>query len=254
MKTRTTYFTLMFLLAGSFVFSQRVMSDLEGSRGRDAETQLSQRGYAHVKTDKQGYDIYSFWWNPREKNCVCARINDGKVKSVVKSMPFDCNKNEDGSALNHNRMTHSSVTHYPSGKNYSSQLERQAFERGFRDANHNVGYENVYKNSGSSASVAYNEGYEAGRKARNQATTYHSNNSHDSSKEYWDWHHLVGAQHVSAHNELLKNGWKEVHAYNLNNRRHKIYYRESNGQCIEVIHDTEEVVAIHHNDNCKSWN
>ncbi len=72
------------------------LQDLVGAKGSSAEYELENRGYVHIKTNKSYSDIYSYWWNWQKKKCISYHMEDGRIQSVVNSMPYDCNKSSDG--------------------------------------------------------------------------------------------------------------------------------------------------------------
>ena len=53
---------------------------INGSLGSDAETQLRDRGFAHVSTHKydMGY-VYSYWWGPSDGDCVNVEVYDSAI-------------------------------------------------------------------------------------------------------------------------------------------------------------------------------
>ncbi len=80
------------LVAGSAVAQQPVrnLQDLVGARGGDGEYQMQQRGYANVRTSKEGGSSYTYWRESRSNRCVAVRTADGRYQSIVYVPDFDC--------------------------------------------------------------------------------------------------------------------------------------------------------------------
>jgi len=66
------------------------LQDLVGARGRDGETQLQQRGYRFVRTEKSDDSAYGYWREGGSNKCVCVRTTQGRYASIVYAMDFDC--------------------------------------------------------------------------------------------------------------------------------------------------------------------
>lgn len=66
------------------------LQDLVGVRGRDGETQLQQRGYTFLKTEKTDTESFSFYTEPNTANCVAVITADGAYREIVYTEPVDC--------------------------------------------------------------------------------------------------------------------------------------------------------------------
>ncbi len=86
------------MLTFSLGFAQGDVQNLIGANGASLENGLEQKGYTHIKTDKSGSDIYAYWWKSKNQTCICSRLSNNEVISIVKAMPFSCNKNVHGGA------------------------------------------------------------------------------------------------------------------------------------------------------------
>ena len=65
------------------------LQDLVGARGA-AVDELSQRGYSFVRTEKSGDSSYTYWTENRSGRCVIARVEQGRVASIVEAPRSDC--------------------------------------------------------------------------------------------------------------------------------------------------------------------
>ncbi len=116
MKNLQKFTIALVLLFSVSLFAQsraNELQDLVDAKGSSAEYELENRGYIHIKTSKSGYDSYANWWNPRKKKCIATRTSDGRIKSIVNTLPYDCNKSADG------RGTHTSNNYSRYNENYS---------------------------------------------------------------------------------------------------------------------------------------
>lgn len=66
------------------------LQDLVGARGRDGEYQMEQRGYNFIRTDKSATDIYGYWQENENGQCVVVHIADGRYQSIVFAPASDC--------------------------------------------------------------------------------------------------------------------------------------------------------------------
>ena len=66
------------------------LQDLKGARGRDGEYQRQQRGYTHVRTEKDDFSAYSFWKDNRSGHCVEVRTTNGLYASIEYAPDADC--------------------------------------------------------------------------------------------------------------------------------------------------------------------
>ena len=127
---------LVLLFSVSMTHSQskaQGLQDIVGSKGSSAEYELKERGYVHIKTDKSSNEVYSYWWNNKNKKCVSYRLNDGRVKSIVNTLPADCKKsdsNKKGSNSNKNQdpVKVSDLDNWPAASAYD-ELRTRGFKK-----------------------------------------------------------------------------------------------------------------------------
>ena len=68
------------------------VGDLVGARGRDGEDRLTERGFVWVKTQKSDDSSYTYWKHSQSGQCISVRTTDGRYASLVKTPPYDCEK------------------------------------------------------------------------------------------------------------------------------------------------------------------
>jgi len=68
------------------------VQDLVGARGCDGEGRLEERGFVWVKTEKLDNSSYTYWKHRQSGQCLSVRTKDGRYTSLIKTMPFDCEK------------------------------------------------------------------------------------------------------------------------------------------------------------------
>lgn len=234
----------LLIMAGFFLaipqsFSQADVQSLVGARG-GGDAVMTQKGYTHVKTDKSNSSAYAYWWQQKTSTCVCVRTTDGKIQSIVKSRPVDCNK---GSGAN-TKYNHSASSH-AEGKHYDDVDREKAFERGYNEAKMNESYNNVYE--GDRMVEAYARGYTSGVKVRNSAPSYKPNNS------YVEIHDLNGWLASSAYDVLGKRGFKELRSKTFNGGTHKYWHHSRTGQCIESVQRGRDISEIRQYKNCNEF-
>jgi len=152
MKNLKNQLPLFFLLlfTSYFTYSQnpaRDLQDIVGEKGSYAEMDLEKRGYVHIKTDKEGYDVYSSWWNPDRKKCVMYHLNDGRVRSIVDVPPSDCNQSS-GHGGHHGGGNGYARTDDIVGLSVDSAAERMG-SRGFKEVDQ-------FKSGGKTHRIYYN--------------------------------------------------------------------------------------------------
>ena len=96
MKTKIIKsYALLLLLIGSLGLSAQQsagdFSSLIDMKAAYLDSEMEKLGYSHVKTEKQGGDSYTYWWNTRQGKCVVARTSNGKVASIAEAMNSSCN-------------------------------------------------------------------------------------------------------------------------------------------------------------------
>ncbi|MCD6544357.1 MAG: hypothetical protein J7K34_07590 [Flavobacteriaceae bacterium] len=155
MKTLQKLSIALVLLFSVSLFAQsgaNGLQDLVGAKGSSAENELENRGFVHIKTSKSNYDVYSYWWNNRERKCVSYHLTDGRIKSIVNSMPYDCNKNTNGSGI-HSSHSYNSYNENYSHKKYNSDNFNNSYRT--RDSKEYNGHAEVHDLMKISAPLAY---------------------------------------------------------------------------------------------------
>ncbi len=254
MKLQKLIFTALAIVTVTLTQAQdNVQQDLIGEKGANSEMALKNRGFTHIKTQKYGYDVYSYWWNEGAKHCICERINDGRVKSIVRTPAFDCNKSETGSVSRNNSYNHSSH-HYGHDNSYTNEQKRNAYERGFSDGKYNKTYHNVFGEV--HLKSAYSDGYTAGAQERREQTSYHHGRGGYGNYKggFVDLSDLVGKNTKSAYAEMVDHrNFREVHSFTHDGNHRKIMHNDKTGQCVEVVFHGDRVHEIKHYDGCDKF-
>ena len=211
--------------------------DINGSLGRDAESQLQRRGFAHIDTHKQdnGY-VYSYWWDQADDDCVSVEVYDGRVMTISDASDQDCGKHKGGDtaaavgavagvAILGALLSHKSHHHDDNQHNADAKAEAD-YERGYSDGLHNAAYHNYDR------SEAYSSGYTAGTDERS------ANLSHHSGRGGYTPHvainDLQGARAAGGMEELDRRGFTQVDNFTSGNDRYSIQWRSSSNQCVQV--------------------
>jgi len=157
MKTNLkNYLPLLILLfAVSLSYGQSKaggLQELVGEKGNYVENDLKKRDYYHIKTVKNGNSAYSYWWSSYKKKCVSVRVSDGRVKHILNTPSYDCNKNSNGSSIH----SHNSNSNY--NENYShDKYNNDNFNNNYhtRDSREYNGHAEVHDLMKISAPLAY---------------------------------------------------------------------------------------------------
>jgi len=99
---KTLAFCAVALAAATSLYAQDPVShlqDLKGARGRDGEYQMQQRGYTHVRTEKDDFSSYSFWKDNRSGHCVKVRTTNGLYASIEYAPDADCGEDNGGEPI-----------------------------------------------------------------------------------------------------------------------------------------------------------
>ncbi len=250
-----TFFILIIFIIPNLIQSQspaRDLQDLVGVKGGSAEMDLQNRGYVHIKTEKSGYDVYSYWWQQNSNKCISYYLADGRVQAIVNAPSFDCNKpNNYNSDTNNysNHISYNHQSHHHSNQTHYSQRDRDdAFERGHSDGLYNKSYHNIYADN--DLKNAYTEGYNSGVNNRSNRTSYHSGRGGYS--DYARTDDLIGLS-VKRTGEVLKNrGFKKLDHMNIDGqkRRHRFFFNQNRSQCIETISRNETTLEVHNSNRC----
>ncbi len=247
---------LIILLTSSLSYGQSRANDLQdlvGIKGSSAEMDLENRGYVHIKTAKSNYDIYSFWWNPRKRKCVSYHMADGRILSIVNTLPADCNKssnynNSNNSYSNYNSYNHQAQHHNNNNTHYNNRDHDAAFERGHTDGLYNKPYHNIYGDS--DLKNAYSEGYGSGVGQRNNNTSYHSGNG--GYKSHVAVNDLVNWSASSAYDELNARGFREETEFHNDGKLVKVWYNSSTKQCVKTWEKNNNILGIKHSEKCRN--
>jgi len=70
------------------------LQDLVGTRGRDGEALLQQRGYEYRWAEPSGDSAYSYWTQINTGECITVRTTDGRYASVVSTPTSDCDRGD----------------------------------------------------------------------------------------------------------------------------------------------------------------
>lgn len=214
------------------------LASINGALGRDAESTLESRGFAHISTHKSdsGY-INSYWWKSQSKDCVTVEIYDGRVMTINDATPGDCGHNGGngnaaaavgvvaGAAILGALLSHKSHHHENNQHLVDAQAEQQ-YERGYTDGLHNASYHNYDK------SDAYSTGYTAGVDERNANLSHHSRRG--GYQAYAQINDLNGARAAGGMEELERRGFRQVDNFATGNTRYSIQWRPQSRQCVQV--------------------
>jgi len=111
----------------------RELRSIIDARATALDNAMKFNGYTHVNTSKSGSNSYSNWWNNRSKKCVTARVNDGKVASVVTVPNMDCNRDSRGLVAHENHR-------YDTNSNRNYNNNRNNRWRHDNDSHHDRNY------------------------------------------------------------------------------------------------------------------
>ncbi|ALE17234.1 hypothetical protein AMC99_01946 [Altererythrobacter epoxidivorans] len=211
--------------------------DINGSRGRDAEYQLQQRGFAHVSTNKNdmGY-VYSYWWDSKDDDCVVVEVYDGRVMTINDASDQDCGHHKGGdagaavaavagAAILGALLSHKSH-HHEDDKHKADAAAEAQYERGYTDGLHNASYHNYDR------SDDYANGYNAGVSERNANLRHHYNRGGYAPVAHYN--DLQGARAAGGMDEMSRRGFRQVDNFTSGNTRYSIQYKADTRQCVQV--------------------
>ncbi|MCP9799947.1 hypothetical protein KBY67_03995 [Synechococcus sp. RedBA-s] len=66
------------------------LQSLVGVKGANAESELTSKGYTYRGGDQLGDSAFTYWQQPRTKNCVAVRTTDGRYQSITYTEPSKC--------------------------------------------------------------------------------------------------------------------------------------------------------------------
>ena len=214
------------------------LADINGALGRDAESALESRGFAHISTHKSdsGF-VNSYWWDAQAKDCVTVEIYDGRVMTINDATPRDCGRtsgNGDaaaavgvvaGAAILGALLSHKSH-HHENDKHAADLQAEQQYERGYKDGLHNSSYHNYEK------SDAYSTGYTAGVDERNANVSHHSGRG--GYQSYAQINDLNGARAAGGMDQLERRGFRQVDNFETGTTRYSIQWQPQSRQCVQV--------------------
>lgn len=213
------------------------LSDINGARGRDAETTLQARGFTHVSTHKSdsGY-VNSYWWDSADKSCVTVEVYDGRVMTINDTSAKDCGHGGGGDAaaavgivagaailgalLSHKSHHHEDDNHY-------ANVEDEAhYDRGYTDGLHNAAYHNYDRSN------AYSSGYQAGVSERTaNLSHHHGRGGYVQVAQIAD---LRDARAAGGMSTLEQRGFRQVDNFTSGDTRYSIQWRSQSRQCVQV--------------------
>lgn len=66
------------------------LQSLVGVKGASAESELTSKGYTYRGGDQIGDSAFTYWEQPRTKNCVAVGTTDGRYQSITYTEPSKC--------------------------------------------------------------------------------------------------------------------------------------------------------------------
>ena len=245
---KNSLLSMAFVLYAVTTFSQEsTFNNLWGMKAAYLDTELNKSGYYHIKTEKSGYDSYTYWWNSSKNKCISARTNNGVVASIVNTSAFDCNKSNDNSHYERPTYNHSGHHSNYDPRHNEDQSLKMAFDRGFTDGLHNKPYHNPYQDA-SSKFPEYAKGYGKGVNQRADNTSYHSgrggNHAHVTVTD------LRGQNAEMAYNELNTRGFAEQRKHTSGDKTYRVFYNANTQQCIKTTSIDKRIVEIQNSTNC----
>lgn len=236
--TKSVSTAAMIALAATPALAEKAshLVDINGSHGRDAESELQSRGFAHVSTHKSssGY-VNSYWWNEKDDNCVTVEVYDGRVMTISDASDQDCGHHKGsagavagaavGAALLGALLSHKSH-HHDDDKHHEGVEDEAHFDRGYTDGLHNAAYHNYDR------SDAYSNGYTAGVDEREaNLSHHHGRGGYTPAVQIND---LKGARAAGGMDELDRRGFTQVDNFTSGNTRYSIQWRSTSNQCVQV--------------------
>lgn len=214
----------------------RDLTDINGTRGRDAEYQLQQRGFKHISTNKNsmGY-VYSYWWDGADDNCVQVEVYNGRVETISDATDQDCGHHKGdaaaavgvvaGAAILGALLGHKSH-HHDDNKHHDDREAEADYERGYNDGLHNASYHNYNR------SDAYSSGYSAGVDEREaNLSHHHRRGGYSNVAAFKD---VEGMRGDRARDLLGDRGFTRVSRFGDDNTRYSIMWRSQSRQCLQL--------------------
>ena len=238
MKRQLTAGTAILALAATPVLAEKAdqLIDINGSYGRDAESALQSRGFAHVSTHKNdmGY-VYSYWWDEADDDCVQVEVYNGRVETITDASDQDCGHHKGnagaavgvvaGAAILGALLSHKSH-HHDDNKHHDSVEDEAHYDRGYTDGLHNAAYHNYDR------SESYSNGYTAGVNEREaNLSHHHRRGGYAQVAQIAD---LKDARAAGGMSELERRGFRQVDNFTSGNTRYSIQWRPESRQCVQV--------------------
>ena len=209
---------------------------INGSLGRDAETQLRDRGFAHVSTHKNdmGY-VYSYWWDASDDDCVNVEVYDGRVMTINDASDQDCGHHQGnagaavaavaGAAILGALLSHKSH-HHEDNQHHSDRDAELAYDRGYKDGLYHHPFHNPDREQ------PYVDGYHAGVNERTANAEHHyGRGGHAQVARFKD---LQDARAAGGMSELERRGFRQVDNFTSGNTRYSIQWQPESRQCVQV--------------------
>lgn len=260
-------FTLLLCIGFTSLQAQdtpRDLSSLVDMRASSLDYQMNEKGYTHIKTDKSTAGSYGYWWSNSKKKCVVTRVSDGRVKSVVSSLPADCGKSASSGGRSYN------YNDYGYNSNYRNDDEKQSYRRGYHD-----GKRNLRRNENYSSEIqinAYNKGYNDGKADKrmdsyyaggyenvyhNDNHNYHNYNNHhyssnqNNSSKWYNFSSLKGMKAKAAYANLEQHGFANTKTFQEDGVTYKLWWDSKREQCIKTYSKDYYLARIENSHNCE---
>lgn len=219
-------------------FSQGPLKDMVGLSARNIDSEMQQRGYEFIKTEKSSYTSYTYWWNNSKFKCVSIATEDGRIASALAVGVSNCNqynRDDDNDTSQANNDSHRS--------HYNASYHEAAYEKGYNDSKYDRGYNNFYNGQ---EKQAYSQGYNKSKEERHNNTYNSGYNGHHTEVKYKD---LVGWHASSAHDELHSRGFREVKRYQKD-RLWIVWEHKSTGKCIKTGEEHGDIKEVQESEKC----
>jgi len=218
------------------------LQDLIGQKGSGFENSMENRGFYHISTEKVSNYAYSYWWKNKDRQCISVILSDGRIKSIVNTLPADCNKSGNSNGYNHNE--HKSY-HHNNYSHYNNNGKEVAFERGFNDGKYNKSYHNIFTGDPKND---YTQGYEKGVEERNHKTSYHTGRAGYASHVYVQ--DLVYQDATTAYRDLKSRGFSQQKEFQDKGVTYRVWYNNSTRQCIKTYSRDYKIYDIKVSTHC----
>jgi hypothetical protein len=228
---------------GAWAQTPSDLSDLVNARGRDAESQMEDRGYVMQNSSKSDDAIYTYWWNSRDKRCVRVRTYDGRYDQIKTVGNSDCGQRDSGgssagtaaavavgAAALLGLVALASKSRHRDDRDLDEAQTAQ-FERGYRDGLHNQPFHN-YDNSNE-----YSNGYTKGVDQRRQETSYRGDyGTRGGNRSYVNFSDLSNRETTYTWGQLEQRGFTLANDRRLSGGEFQaLYWNAGTRQCVETL-------------------